>query len=88
MRKISDVAISGHNGLLVRFADGDEKICDIAPFLERGDFQELKDPSLFKTAKSITWGVEWDNGLDLSADTLDAIGKPAENAISGERQKP
>jgi hypothetical protein len=76
MKKISEIKILEAYSISVRFDDGLEKICDITPFLEKGDFRELKDMSLFKTARPIKWGIEWSNGLDLSADTLDIIGKP------------
>ncbi len=74
MKKISAVKIMNDYKIMVIFCEGENKLCDIAPLLEKGDFRELKDPLKFNTVKSIGWGVEWDNGLDLSADTLEAIG--------------
>lgn len=75
---IDEIKILEGYKIQVRFDNGDEKVCDIEPFLGEGDFKELKDKNLFNTIKSIRWGVEWDNGLDLSADTLDIIGEPVQ----------
>jgi len=81
MKKISSVKITNDYKILVIFDEGEKKLCDIAPLLEKGDFRELKEPSKFNTVKSIGWGVEWDNGLDLSADTLDVIGSPINGSL-------
>jgi hypothetical protein len=78
---IDEVKIIKEYTIRVKFNNGDEKICNLEPFLEKGDFRELKDKNLFNTIRSIKWGVEWSNGLDLSADTLDILGKPVEKHI-------
>jgi len=61
--------------LNVRFEDGKEKTCDMSEFLEKGAFVELKDEALFKQVKNTGFSAEWPNELDISADTLLAIGK-------------
>lgn len=76
MLKIDSVKAIDNYRIQVSFDNGVEKLCDISPFLEKGDFRELRDKKMFCTVRSIKWGIEWDNGLDLSADTLDLIGKP------------
>lgn len=77
MLKINHVKLLGNYTIEVAFDNGEIRICDITPFLDKGDFSELKETSMFNTIRSIKWGVEWANGLDLSADTLELIGKPA-----------
>lgn len=79
MIKIDDIILHDDYRIQVRFDNGEVKICDLAPFLDKGDFCELKEKSMFNTIRVIRWGVEWANGLDLSADTLDAIGKSVNN---------
>lgn len=81
MLKVKEAAAAGAYRVRVKFENGIEKICDIEPFLEKGDFRELKDPSRFKTLRAIKYGIEWENGLDLSADTLEAIGSPVDKTI-------
>lgn len=76
MIKIDEINIIENYKVHVKFNNGVEKICNLEPFLEKGDFIELKNKKLFNTIRSIKWGVEWSNGLDLSADTLDILGEP------------
>ena len=78
MLKVKEAVTEGSYMVRVKFENGIEKICDIEPFLEKGDFRELKDPSRFKTVRAVKYGIEWENGLDLSADTLESIGRPVD----------
>jgi len=77
MLKINNIKLLGNYTIEVSFDNGENRICDISPFLENGDFKELKEITMFNTVRSIKWGIEWANGLDLSADTLEMIVKPA-----------
>ncbi len=79
MLKIDSVKVIDNYRIHVRFDNGVEKLCDISPFLEKGNFRELRDKKMFCSVRAIKWGIEWDNGLDLSADTLDSIGKPVKH---------
>lgn len=79
MLKIESNTVLDNYQIHIRFDNGKEKICDITPFLEKGDLRDLKEQSLFNTVRSISWGIEWANGLDLSANTLEAIGKTIEH---------
>jgi hypothetical protein len=56
--------------LLLTFANGERRLFDAKPYLERGVFRRLKDQSLFKRAKVVAGSVEWPGELDLSYDTL------------------
>ncbi len=46
------------------------------PYLNRGIFMELKDLSLFKSAKVIFDTVEWENKADIDPKTLYSDGIP------------
>ncbi len=70
MIKLTSVKVVDSYRLAVQFEDGTQGVCDISPYLEKGDFQELKDESLFREAFCTGWSVEWPNELDLSADTI------------------
>lgn len=63
--------------LKVEFENGEVGDCDITEFLDKGDFKELRDKSLFKQVKNTGYSAEWPNELDLSSDTLYAIKKAA-----------
>lgn len=75
MLKISEIIPLSKVTLKVIFENGDVKICNISQFMEKGAFKELKDESLFKRLKNTGFSVEWPNEIDLSSDTLYAIGK-------------
>jgi hypothetical protein len=56
--------------LLLTFSNGEEKILDIKPYLEKGIFSELKDLSLFNSVHLDGLSIEWDNEAALSPDTV------------------
>ncbi|HSB08269.1 MAG TPA: DUF2442 domain-containing protein [Blastocatellia bacterium] len=56
--------------LEVSFENGERRIFDVKPFLSRGIFVRLRDPSLFHAARAVAGSVEWPGGLDLSYETL------------------
>ena len=75
MRIILEIFPLSKATLKVVFENGDAKICDISQFMEKGAFRELKDEFLFKRLRNTGFSVEWPNEIDLSSDTLYAIGK-------------
>jgi hypothetical protein len=56
--------------LLVTFENGEVKLFDMNPYLDKGIFRELKDLSLFKSAKVNFDTVEWQNNADIDPETL------------------
>ncbi len=56
--------------LLLTFKNGEEKIFDMKPYLEKGIFKKLKDENIFKTAKVSFDTVEWANEADIDPETL------------------
>jgi hypothetical protein len=56
--------------LLVTFENGEVKLFDMNPYLDKGIFRELKDLSLFKSAKVNFDTVEWQNEADIDPETL------------------
>jgi len=61
--------------LLITFNNGEEKSFDVKPYLEIGNFKELKDVSIFNSVKPFLGSIQWSNGLDLCPDTLYLEGK-------------
>lgn len=57
------------------FDNGEEKLFDVAPYLDKGFFRELKNKSLFETVKPFLGSVQWKNGQDFCPDTLYIDGK-------------
>ncbi|HKY53961.1 MAG TPA: DUF2442 domain-containing protein, partial [Anaerolineales bacterium] len=56
--------------LLLTFENGEKRIFDLKPFLDKGIFARLKDVAWFKTARVVSGSVEWRGEIDLSYDTL------------------
>jgi len=56
--------------LLLKFENGEERIFDVAPFLELGQYSELKDIGLFKSVKPSFDSIQWANKLDFDPEFL------------------
>lgn len=56
--------------LEITFNNNEKKKFDVKPYLNFGIFSELKDLTIFKTAKANLGTVTWENGLDICPDTL------------------
>ena len=56
--------------LEIRFDTGETRLFDTRPYLEKGVFQRLKDPSLFKQAYVSFDTVCWPGNLDIAPETL------------------
>ena len=52
------------------FENGERRIFDAKPYLQRGIFIRLQNPVAFQAARVVAGSVEWPGGLDLSYDTL------------------
>ena len=63
--------------LFLQFENGEQKIFDVSPYLEKGVFTELKDPQYFAEIRIAFGSIEWPNGQDFSRDTLYLLGTPA-----------
>jgi hypothetical protein len=56
--------------LEIEFENGECRIFDVKPYLQRGVFSRLQDRAVFQAARVVAGSVEWPGGLDLSYDTL------------------
>jgi hypothetical protein len=56
--------------LHIRFNDGLSAVYDVAPLLEKGIFQRLRDISFFKQAHIAYNTVVWDDVLDIAPEAL------------------
>jgi hypothetical protein len=67
---VTEVTPLENYNLRLKFKNGEEKIFDMKPYLDKGIFEELKDESVFKTAKVSFDTVEWANEADIDPETL------------------
>lgn len=64
------------------FENGERRIFDMNPYLQRGIFVRLQNRAIFECPRVVAGSVEWPGGLDLSYDTLYLESKPvAETAV-------
>jgi hypothetical protein len=56
--------------LILWFENGEQKLFDLKPYLNKGIFHQLQNLALFASARVVAGSIEWSNGLDLSYDTL------------------
>ena len=60
---------AGHR-LLLGFDNGEVRLFDLAPYLDKGVFRALHDEQLFAQAAVVHGSIEWPGEVDLSYDTL------------------
>jgi len=73
--RVKDVRPNQNYTINIVFDNGEEKVFDVAPYLDRGIFRELKDQNLFRTVRPCLGSVQWKNGQDFCPDTLYLEGK-------------
>lgn len=62
--------------LQLEFSNGEMRIFDVTPFLEKGIFHELKNDQYFQKVQVAFGAVQWPNEQDFSKDTLFLLGTP------------
>ena len=63
--------------LLLGFANGDQRVFDVRPYLDKGIFSALKDISVFRSVRVNFDTIEWANGADLCPEVLHELSVPA-----------
>ena len=56
--------------LLLTFENGEKKVFDMKPYLDKGIYKELKDESKFKTVRISFDSIEWCNNADIDPEFL------------------
>ncbi len=70
MIKIKQIKILDGFKISLVFENNEKKIFNLSPYLEKGVFQELKNPSYLKKVKNEGFFISWPHEQDLSSDTL------------------
>jgi len=52
------------------FANGEEGILDMKPYLDKGIFRDLRDLSVFNSVRPFIGTIQWSNEADLCPDTV------------------
>jgi hypothetical protein len=70
MESVTRVRIRENFHLELEFGSGERRMFDARPYLERGVFQQLKDPQRFAEAYVAFDTVCWPGNLDIAPETL------------------
>ena len=68
--RVKNVKVQQDFMLLITFANGEEKLFDVKPYLGTGVFKSLKNVAMFSTATADYGTVVWQNNVDFDPDTL------------------
>lgn len=66
------------------FENGERRVFDVKPYLQRGIFVRLQNRATFQAARVMAGSVEWPGELDLSYDTLYLESQPVDVTIFAE----
>ena len=70
--------------LLLVFQNGEQRIFDVKPYLQRGVFTRLQNLAAFRSVRVVAGSVEWLGELDLSYDTLYLESQPVSAPVTPE----
>jgi hypothetical protein len=68
--------------LLLVFDNGDRRVFDVKPYLDKGVFRNLRNPEVFNSVRVSFDTVEWSNGADLCPEVLYCQSQPAESGAA------
>lgn len=54
----------------LRFDNGEDKLFDVRPYLNKGIFKELQEFSQFNSVKVVDGTIQWQNEADFCPDML------------------
>ncbi len=74
--RIKSVAVVGTAKLLVHFEDGDQRVYDCGPLLDRPRFQLLSNPAFFRAVHVDAggYGLSWNDDVDSSESSFGPMG--------------
>ena len=68
---IKSVVVNKAFELLITFDNQEERLFDVAPYLNGPAFAPLRDFDIFKKVRVLNgWGLSWPDEIDLSHDTV------------------
>ena len=67
---VKDVKALDEYKLLLTFDNGEERIFDMKPYLDKGIFTELKDKTMFNSVRVSYDTIEWENQADMDPERL------------------
>jgi hypothetical protein len=74
--------------LRLTFANGEIRIFDVSPYLDKGVFRSLRDPAVFNSVRASLGSVVWADGQDFCPDTLYLESNPVTGSVEKPTRKP
>ena len=68
--QVTRVTPQADHRLLLEFANGETRLFDLTPYLDKGVFRALRDSAEFAQVQVVDGSVKWPCEIDLSHDTL------------------
>ena len=83
MECVRSVRVHDDYQLEIEFSNGEVRLFDAKPYLEKGVFQGLKDPARFRQAYVAFDTVCWPGNLDIAPETLYDRSRPYASRRAG-----
>jgi Protein of unknown function (DUF2442) len=74
--RIKAVVTLENHELLLNFSNGEQRVFDVKPYLDKGVFKSLHEHQAFFSARVVAGSVEWAGEIGLSYDTLYLDSRP------------
>jgi hypothetical protein len=82
MIKVTGVKPLDNYRLELTFNNGETRLFDVGPYLEKGIFTELRDPSYFRSVRLAFGSIAWPNEQDFGPESLYVESQPRPSATS------
>jgi hypothetical protein len=73
---VTRVEVTSSYVLSLEFENGEQRVFDMGPFMDRAPFTRLKDPRLFRQARVVNGTVGWPGDIDIAPETLYDASRP------------
>lgn len=70
MHRIKKVKPLENYELLIEFENGEKRVKDMKPYLDKGVFSKLKNKNFFNTVKVSYGTICWGENIDLCSDNI------------------
>ena len=70
MIKVTEVRVLADHQLELSFNTGETRVFDVGPYLDKGIFTELRDPSYFRSVRLAFGSIAWPNEQDFGPESL------------------
>ncbi|MBK8989352.1 MAG: DUF2442 domain-containing protein [Chloroflexi bacterium] len=68
--RVENVKPNANYTVTLEFTNGEQRVFDVKPYLDKGIFRELQDPGYFNSVRPFLGSVQWKNGQDFCPDVL------------------